>query len=146
MVQPLDLQCRTQHLKQNKKYRCEYEPLNSIPFLVISISIVDGKIDTELFKKDTDRNQYLLRESCHPQGVTAAIPFSLGLRIVRICLSPENRDRRLNELNEVLKDRGYSEQMIDRGIERARQIPRNAALLKVKTKEKKKTSCICHKI
>ena len=38
----------------------------------------------------------------------------------------------------MLQDRGYSEQMIDRGIERARKIPRNAALLKVKTKEKKK--------
>ena len=38
----------------------------------------------------------------------------------------------------MLQDRGYSEQMIDRGIERARKIPRNAALFKVKTKEKKK--------
>ena len=42
----------------------------------------------------------------------------------------------LKELKEVLKDRDYPEQLIDRGIEKARKIPRNAALLKVKTKEK----------
>ena len=49
------------------------------------ISIQNGPIETDLFEKDTDRNQYLLRESCHPNGVTAPILFSLGLRINRIC-------------------------------------------------------------
>ena len=138
-----------QHTKpktEKIKERCECEPKNLVLFPEASISIIEGKIDTDLFKKDTDRNQYLLRESCHPQGVTASIPFSLGLRIVRICLRPKNRDRNLKELKEVLKDRDYPEQLIDRGIEKARKIPRNAALLKVKTKEKKKTACICHKI
>ena len=64
--------------------RCQCEIKKSIPFLDTSITIINGKIDLDLYKKETDRKQYLLRESCHPQGVTASIPFSLGLRIVRI--------------------------------------------------------------
>ena len=71
--------------------RCNCKAQDSIPFLDTSLSIQDGRIDTDLFKKDTDRNQYLLRESCHPQGVTASIPYSLGLRIVRICRTTQNR-------------------------------------------------------
>ena len=45
--------------------RCNCEPQDSISFLDTSLSIQNGKIDTDLFKKETDRNQYLLRESCH---------------------------------------------------------------------------------
>ena len=41
--------------KLEDRYECE--PKNSIPFLDISISVVEGKIDTDLFKKDTDRNR-----------------------------------------------------------------------------------------
>ena len=47
--------------------RCDCKPQNSIPFLDTSLTIIDGKIDTDLYKKDTDRNQYLLRESCHAE-------------------------------------------------------------------------------
>ena len=96
-----------------------------------SVSIINGKIDLDLYKKETDRKQYLLRESCHPKGVTAAIPFSLGLRIVRICTTEQNRDLRLLELKNVLTERNYPEELINRGIEKARKIPRKIALFKV---------------
>ena len=82
--------------------RCDCKPQNSIPFLDTSLTIIDGKIDTDLYKKDTDRNQYLLRESCHAAGVTASIPYSLSLRIVRISSRVDNRDLRLKELKNVL--------------------------------------------
>ena len=36
------------------------------------------------------------------------------------------------ELKNVLKERGYPDQIIDRGINRAKQIPRIIALLKVR--------------
>ena len=118
--------------------RCNCEPLDSIPFLDTSLSIQNGKIDTDLFKKETDRNQYLLRESCHPSGVTASIPYSLGLRIVRIFSTTQNRDLRMRELKIVLLQRGYPEELINRGIEKARKIPRKVALLKVRKKVSQK--------
>jgi hypothetical protein len=40
--------------------KCDCEPQSSIPFLDVLCSIKDGKIDTDLYKKPTDRNQYLL--------------------------------------------------------------------------------------
>ena len=46
----------------------------------------------------TDRNQYLLTSSCHPTSVTNNIPFSLALRLVRICSEVESRDKGLMEL------------------------------------------------
>ena len=63
--------------------------------------------------------------------MTATIPFSLSLRIVRICIKIENRDKRLQEFKEVLTARGYPEELLNRGINKARKIPRKVALVKV---------------
>ena len=46
--------------------KCDCETKNSIPFLDTSISIEDGKIIVDLYQKTTDKNQYLLPNSCHP--------------------------------------------------------------------------------
>ena len=109
----------------------------SIPFLDTSLKIENGKIDIDLYKKKTDRNQYLLPANCHPKTTTKSIPFSLSLRIIRICSKPENRDKRLTELKELLTARNYPESLIDRSIEKAKKIPRKVALMKV---EEKKTT------
>ena len=62
---------------------------------------------TDLYRKPTDRNRYLLTSSCHPAHVTNNIPFSLALRIVRICSDKVSRDTRLEELNKLLLSRNY---------------------------------------
>ena len=115
--------------------RCDCEHLNSIPFLDTLCSIDNGSIDTDLYRKPTDRNQYLLPESCHSKNTCKSIPFSLGLRVVRICSKAENRDKRLNELKYLLMERGYAEYVIDRALTKARAVPRQRALLKRKNKE-----------
>ena len=78
--------------------RCNCERKNSIPFLDTKLTIEDGRIEIDLYKKSTDRNQYLLPTSCHPKETSKAIPYSLSLRIVRICTRTEDRDNRLKEL------------------------------------------------
>ena len=112
--------------------RCECQQKESISFLDTSLSIENGRIEIDLYKKEIDRNQYLLRESCHPAGVTSLIIFSPSLRIVRICTKKENRDKRLLELKKVLQERGYPEQTINREIYRARKIPGKKSLLKIR--------------
>ena len=67
---------------EKEEDKCQCEEKTSVPFLDTLCSIIDGRIDTDLFKKPTDRNQYLLPSSCHPKQTTMAIPKSLGLRIV----------------------------------------------------------------
>ena len=50
-----------------------------------------------LYTKPTDEHQYLLRSSCHPLHTKRAFPFSLALRIQRICSSNEMFKLRCNE-------------------------------------------------
>ena len=96
---------------------------------------MDGKIVTDLFRKKCDRNQYLLTSSCHPVQCTENIPFSLALRIIRICSENKNRDERLGELKQLLLDREYREGMIDAAINKARSISREKALQEMVQKE-----------
>ena len=74
---------------------------------------------------------YLLPSSCHPPTCTKNIPFSLCLRIVRICSKTENREVQFLKLKELLENRGYSGKTVDRAIERARGIPRHVSLRRV---------------
>ena len=128
--------------EENPEDRCECEIKYSIPFLDTLCSIKNGRIDTDLFKKPTDRNQYLLPSSCHPKQTTSAIPKSLGLRIVRVCSNTKNRDIRLEEMKSQLLDRGYSEKLLDSAIEKVKKIPRSVALKKIKNKGNKE-ACLC---
>ena len=45
--------------EEDVENRCDCEPQDSILFLDTSLSITNGRIDTDLFKKETDWNQYL---------------------------------------------------------------------------------------
>ena len=114
---------------------CGCTPSESLAFLDTSCSIKNGKIIVDLYRKPTDRNQYLLTSSCHPAHVTNNIPFSLAYRIIRICSEPEQRDQRLSELKELLISRKYKPKIIDAAIEKAKSIPRWKALERV-TKKK----------
>ena len=117
--------------------KCDCQVQKSIPFLDISCSIENGKIRTDLYRKETDRNQYLLNDSCHPIGCTKNIPYSLELRIVRSCTFKEDRDKRLLELKTLLLDRDYPERLIDSAINRARAVAREKALRTVIRKKQK---------
>ena len=117
---------------------CNCPPQSSIPFLDVLCSINDGKIETDLYRKDTDRNMYLLPSSCHPPACTNNIPFSLCLRIVRICSKPEDREKQFLKLKDLMESRGYSERIITAAIERAREIPRHVALRRVKKNQANK--------
>ena len=112
-------------------HQCDCKPDEALPFLDTSCKISNGRIVTDLYRKETDRNQYLLTSSCHPSHVTNNIPFSLALRIVRICSLPTDRDKRLNELKELLWERNYKPKVINSAIEKARSITREKALEKV---------------
>ena len=117
--------------QESKTDRCQCDIKDAISFLDTQCSIEKGKIDVDLFRKETDRNQYLLSSSIHPIQCTKNIPYSLSLRIIRICTNPNKRDARLIELKQLLMDRKYNENMVDSAISRARKVPRHIALRKV---------------
>ena len=78
------------------------------------------------------------QKSCHPAGTTRAIPYSLGLRIVRICTKTDQRDQRLQELKQYLLEREYNEKAIDFSLEKARKVPRIKAIKKTQNRAAKK--------
>ena len=77
------------NLHSTIKFTCSHSPTN-IPFLDVMVSIKDGFIETDLSTKPTDKHQYLLISSCHPQHTKRSIPYSLALRLRRICSNHDN--------------------------------------------------------
>ena len=111
--------------------KCECKEQSDIPFLDTLCSIVDERIETDLYKKIKDKNQYLFPTSCHPKQTTNSIPYSLALRILRICSNPEKREERLGEFKSFLTYRGYKPDRIEAAFKRVRRVPREAALRRV---------------
>ena len=57
----------------------------SINFLDVTVDLIDGVIETDLFVKPTDSHQYLQSSSCHPSHCKKGIPYSQVLRLNRFC-------------------------------------------------------------
>jgi hypothetical protein len=70
----------------------------STTFLDTTVQVINGKLITNLYRKETDKLQYLLPNSNHPSHIFKNVPSSLALRLVRICSSKENLLKRLEEL------------------------------------------------
>ena len=91
----------------------------SIPFLDVNIQLANGRIETDLFCKPTDKHQYLLHSSSHPFHTKRSIPYSLALRLRRICSTETSFDNRATELKNYLTKRGYKDNFVKEQIRRA---------------------------
>ena len=101
----------------------------NIPFLDVSVSLTnDGGISTDLYTKPTDKHQHLLYSSCHPLHTKKAIPFSLALRLRRICSTDAAFTTRTAQLTTYLLKRGYNRNFVTKQIRRAADIPRTLTL------------------
>jgi hypothetical protein len=103
----------------------------TVPFLDTSIKIERGTITSDLYRKPTHSAQYLLPSSTHPPHCTKNIPYSLAYRLLRICSDPETLKLRLEELREMLQQRGYSNNIITGAFTRLTTTNRQEALKKV---------------
>ena len=81
-------------------------------FLDTSVQVINGKLVTDLYRKETDKVQYLLPNSNHPSHKFKNIPFSLALQLVRICSSRDKLKKRLEELKAMLLSRKYNKDLI----------------------------------
>ncbi|CAJ0968550.1 unnamed protein product [Ranitomeya imitator] len=81
------------------------EHINSVwPELLITV---------DLYVKETDRNNLLLYQSCHPTAVKKSIPCSQFERVRRIVSDPIVRSQRLNEMEEKFSLKGYPPRMLN---------------------------------
>ena len=101
----------------------------NIPFLDVSVSLTDdGSLSTDLYTKPTDKHQHLLYSSCHPLHTKKAIPFSLALRLRRICSTDATFNTRAAQLTTYLLKRGYNRNFVTKQIRHASDIPRRLTL------------------
>ena len=77
-----------------------------------------------MYIKPTDAHQYLEFSSCHVYHSKKSIPYSQALRINRTCSENRFFDKRRNQLECWLKDRGYNEKVVRQQILKARKFTR----------------------
>ena len=87
------------------KITVEYSK-EEVNFLDINIKLIDRKLKTDLFFKPIDTSQFLDPTSCYPYHYKKGIPYSQALRLNRICSDNETFDRRCNDLEKWLMERG----------------------------------------
>ena len=110
--------------------------------LDVNIKLIDGELKTDLFVKPTDTHQFLDPTSRHLYHCKKGIPYSHALRLNRICSDNETFDRRCNDLEKWLMERGYNEKMIRKQILSAREHSRNDLLEKEKQQlSERKLTC-----
>ena len=89
---------------------------------------------TDLFVKPTDTHQFLDPSSSHPYHCKKGIRYSQALRLNRICSDNGSFDKRCNDLEGWLMERGYNGKMIRKQILRAQDHSRKDLLKKEKAK------------
>ena len=114
------------------KFTAEWSQ-TSINFLDVTVSLIGGKINTDLYVKPTDSHQYLHSSSCHPYHCKKGIPYSQALLLNRICSDPSSFDKRCNDLEKWLIERSYSELEVRKQVLRARSFSRDSLLDKEST-------------
>ena len=83
------------------KFTAEWSQ-TSINFLDVTVSLIGGKVTTDLYVKPSDSHQYLQPSSCHPYHCKKRVPYSQALRLNRICSDPNSFDRRYSDLEKWL--------------------------------------------
>ena len=109
-----------------------------INFLHVEVTLKKGVLSTDLFVKPTGTQQFLDPTSCRPYHCKKGIPFSQTLRLDRISSNNSNFDKRCNELESWLFEKGYSEKMVRKQVLRAREHSRESLLEKVKSESDQK--------
>ena len=114
------------------KFKASYDfQSKKVEFLDTVISITEqGFIKTSLFTKPGKKCTYLLPSSCHPGHITQNIPYSLALRLKRICSDNLDFLAHLDILQEKLLGRGYKQNFIVKAFEKVSNLPRATALIK----------------
>ena len=109
---------------------------HELAFLDVKIINNRGKLETDLYHKETDSRQYLPFSSCHPRHIKTNIPFCLARRICSIVSNDNKRQQRLDELKEILKEQQYPQSIINTGIEKAKNLTiQELRTVKTKTDE-----------
>ena len=109
----------------------------SIEFLD-TLVYIDSKnrLQTTLYKKPTDCQNYLHAKSAHPFSLRKSIPYSQALRIKCICSTFEEYRKHSQNLIKRFVEKGYDESAVRKQIGRVDHLDRSLLLKHCKPKHK----------
>ena len=89
-------------------------------FLSIKVIVMeDGKVDFDVYYKETNAHDYLHYDSHHPTHTKDNIPYSLAKRIIVITTDSRLVEKNLGDLRMWLRNQGYPNEIIELGIKNA---------------------------
>ncbi|XP_077145854.1 uncharacterized protein LOC143807803 [Ranitomeya variabilis] len=100
-----------------------------VEFLDLKLTIVQNRIITTLFRKQTASNNLLHFESFHPTHLRKGIPKGQFLRLRRNCSRTEDFLEESRQLTHRFRERGYPHRVISGAFEFSRGKTREEALL-----------------
>ena len=122
----------------------EYEISETeIPFLDTIIYVdVERKLRTKPYQKPTDRQNFLHRQSAHPEALKKSIPYSQALRGRRICSDMKDFDDFCNKMQGAFIKRGYNTEEVGPQLQKAAKVERTVALTNNKKESKYRATLI----
>ncbi|CAJ0933779.1 unnamed protein product [Ranitomeya imitator] len=122
-----DLMAYLNNNDQNIRLTFKYG--KEIDFLDIKLTVdLDVRLNTDVFRKATATNSFLVANSSHPPATIRGIPVGQFLRAKRICSNDSNFEKQAIDLRRRFTERGYSKKMIRKGYQRACGISRDRLL------------------
>ena len=92
----------------------------SIPFLDLRVKLSQGKLETDLHIKPTDRHQYLHYSSSHPGHTKRSIVYSQTLRVARVCSHETDFRKHTTEMKSWFLKRGYPNNVIEKEMKKVK--------------------------
>ena len=111
------------------KFKYEYSK-RKVEFLDLEISVINGKLCTNLFIKPSNQQLYLDFNSNHPEPCKQAIIYGQALRVVERCSNEEDLNNHLYNLEAKLSARNYPKDLIESKFQKAKVNSRNSLIHK----------------
>ncbi|OCT57250.1 hypothetical protein XELAEV_18003760mg [Xenopus laevis] len=124
------------HLENTLKCTVVSDKL-SLSFLDVLITMEGDKLKTSLYRKSTDKNNFLHFASFHPEPLKCSLPVSQFVRVKRITSDPLECDEQLRDMSNRFTKRGYSKKVLSTSLDKVQQRSREA-LIKGEAREKQK--------
>ena len=109
------------------KFKHEFST-EKVEFLDLIISIVNNKIETNLFIKPSNKQLYLDFLSNHPDHCKEGVIYGQALRVIERCSNKDDVDKHLDNLKNKLQKRNYPEKLINSKFRKARKKSRECLI------------------
>jgi hypothetical protein len=101
---------------------------SSVAFLDVLVSLEKGKLFTTLYRKPTDKHQYLDYTSHHPRHCKDGIPNSQIVRLRRLCMDDQDYNDKVDSLLGTLSNRHYPAQILQQAKHKSQHLDRATSL------------------